>query len=76
MYFVKLLEDMAGIISMNTHLKGVLGFRGVFDIGCSVIVEIWYDVQNVSGYILSSIACQNFSVYPASSNLVDLCPNL
>ena len=30
--FVKLLEGMAGIMSMNTHLKGVLGFRGVFDL--------------------------------------------
>ena len=30
MSFVKLLEDMAGMMNMNTHLKGVLGFRGVF----------------------------------------------
>ena len=29
---VKLLEYVDGMISMNTHLKGVLGFRGVFDI--------------------------------------------
>ena len=27
MSFVKLLEDMAGIMSMNTHLKGVFGLR-------------------------------------------------
>ena len=30
--FVKLLEDVAGMMSMNTHLKGVLDFRGVFDL--------------------------------------------
>ena len=31
-YFVNILEDMAGMVSMNTHLKGVLVFSGVFDI--------------------------------------------
>ena len=32
MSFVKFLEDVAGVMSMNTNLKCVLGFRGVFDI--------------------------------------------
>ena len=31
-YFVKVLEDMADMMSMNTHLRGVLVFIGVFDI--------------------------------------------
>ena len=40
MSFVKSLEDMAGMMSMNTHFKDVLGFRGVFDIDFLFIVEI------------------------------------
>ena len=30
--FVKLLGHMAGMMSMNIHLKGVLGLGGVFDL--------------------------------------------
>ena len=66
---------MAGMISMNTHFKGVLGFRGVFDVD-SFIVELWYDLQQGSGSTMSSISCLIFSVSPASSDLVDLWTNL
>ena len=64
------------MLSMNTHLKGVLVFIGVFDLGFIFIVEIWHDVHNGSGYTLISISCQTISVYPDSRDLVDLCPNL
>ena len=40
------------------------------------MVNIWYDVQNGSGYTLISMSCQTFSFYPASSDLVYLCHNL
>ena len=50
---------MAGMMSMNTHLKGVLGFRGVFDIDFFFIVDIWNDVLKGSGYNLISISYQN-----------------
>ena len=76
MYFVKLLENISGVISINTRLKVVLGFRGVFDTGFLFIVEIWHYVQNRSGSTLSSISCQIFAVSPANSYIVDLCPNL
>ena len=67
---------MAGMISMNTHLKGVLGFRVVFDIDFLFIVNIWNDVQKSSGSNLGSISYQIFTVSPDSSDLVDLCPNI
>ena len=76
MSFVKNLEYMAGIMSMNTHFKGVLIFIGVFDIDFLFIVDIWHDVQNGSGSTLSSISFQTFALSPASSDLLDLCPNL
>ena len=31
---------MDGMMSMNTHLKGVLGFRGAFDLDFFFIVDI------------------------------------
>ena len=52
--FVKLLEDMAGMMSTNTHLKRVLGFRGVYDTDILFIVEILHDVQKGSGSTLIS----------------------
>ena len=67
---------MDGMMSMNTHLKGVLGFRGAFDLDFFFIVDIWNGVQKGSGYNLSSISCQKFTVSLASSDLVDLCHNL
>ena len=76
MSFVKLLEDVAGMISINNHLKGVLDFRGVSDLAFLFIVDIWHDVQNGSGYTLSSMFFQTFAVYTASSDLVYLCPNI
>ena len=74
--FVKLLEDMAGMISMNTHLKSVLGFRAVFDLYFLFIVDIWHNVNKGSVSTLMSMSCQNVSVSPTSSELLDLCPNL
>ena len=44
MYFIKLLEDKYSMMSMNTHLKGVLGFSGVFGLGFFIIVDILQDV--------------------------------
>ena len=76
MSFVKILEDVAVMISINTHLKGVLYFRDVFDLDFLFIVYIWHDVNNVSGYTVSSIYFQTFSVSLASSDFVDLFPNI
>ena len=39
-----LLEDIDVMVSINTHLKGVLGFGGVFDIEFLLIVYICHDV--------------------------------
>ena len=44
-YFVNILEDMADIMSMDNHLRGVLGLRGFFYLVFLFIVEIWHDVQ-------------------------------
>ena len=76
MSFVKFLEDMACMVPMNTHLKGVLDLRGVFYISFLFIVEILHDVKNGSGSILRSMYCQIFAVSPSSSDLVDMCPNI
>ena len=38
-------------------------------------MHIWHDVHNGSVSILSSVSFQICSVYPASSDIVDLCPN-
>ena len=76
MSFVKLLEDTAGMMSTNTHLKGVLGFRGVFDLTFLFIVKILHNVQNGSGYTLSSMSFQTFELCPANSDHVDICPIL
>ena len=40
MSFVQLLEDRDGMMYMNTHSKGVLVFRGVFDLDFLFIVDI------------------------------------
>ena len=63
---------MAGMVSMKTHLKGLLGFSVVFDPEFLLIVDIWHGVHKGSGSTLSSISCQAFAVYPASSVLVYL----
>ena len=75
-YYVKLLVDMAGMLSLKTHLKGVLVLSGVFDIGFLFIFEILDDVQKGSGYNLRSMPCQKNSVSPASIYILDLCPNI
>ena len=67
---------MAGMMSMNNHLKCVLGFRGVFDLDFFFIVDIWNNVQKGSEYNLSSISYQTFVLSQTSSDLVELCPNL
>ena len=76
MSFVKVLEDMAGMVSMNTHLKGVLGFRGVSDLEFLFIVYIWHDVHNGSGSKLSQMYWQTYTISTTSGDLLDLCPNL
>ena len=50
--FVKNLEYMAGMMSTNNHLKGVLGFSGVFYLELLLIVEIWNDMRKISGSTL------------------------
>ena len=40
MYLVRLLEDIAGMMSMDTHLKGVLGPSSVLGLIFLLIVEI------------------------------------
>ena len=59
---------MAGMMSINTHLKVVLGFICVYDMSFLFIVEILHYVYNGSVSTLSSIYCQTFAVYPASSD--------
>ena len=76
MYFVKILEDKAGMISINTHLKDDLGFIGIFDLGFLFIVGILHYVHKGSVSTPISVSCQTLEVSPASSELVDLCPNL
>ena len=76
MYFIKSLEYVAVMMSMDTHLKVVLDFGVVFYLYFLLIVKIWHDVQNGAGSTLISMSCQQFSVSPASINLVDLCPNI
>ena len=73
---VNILEYMSGMVSMSTYLKGVLVFSIVFYLGLFFIVDIWNDLQKGSGYTLISISYQIFVVSPASSDFVDLCPNL
>ena len=76
MSFVKLLENMAGVMSMKTHLKCVLGCSVKLDLGFLLIDEICHDVHKWSGSTLSSISCQTFTLSLANSNRVELCPNL
>ena len=76
MSYVRLLEDVAVMMSTNTHLKGVVDFREVLDISFLFIVDIWHDVQNGLGYTLSSMSCQKMEASTASSDIVDRCPNL
>ena len=64
MSLVKLLGDVDGIIFIKTHLKGAFGFSGILDLAFLSVEEIWHDVQKGSGYILSSISSQTFSVCP------------
>ena len=75
-FFVKLLENMAGVMSMKTHLKCVLGCSGKLDLGFLLIDEICHDVHKWSGSTLSSISCQTFTLSLANSYSVELCPNL
>ena len=70
------MEEMACMMSMKTYLKGVQGFRGVFNLGFLLIVEIWHYVQKGSGSTLSSMYFQIFSVSSSSSDLLNLCPGL
>ena len=64
------------MMSINSHLKGVLVFSGVFDLGFSLTVDIWYDVHKGSGSTLRSKYCQTLAVSLVISYLLDLCPNL
>ena len=67
---------MAGMMSMKTHLKGVLAFRGVLYLAFLFILDIWHDVQNGLGSTLRSMYFQKKSISLASSNLVYPCPNI
>ena len=64
------------ILPIKTHLKVVFGFNGVLDLAFLFIEDIWHYVPKGSGYIPSSISCQNFSVSPSINDLLDRCPNM
>ena len=64
------------MMPINTHLKGVLVFRVVFNSAFLLIVFFWHDVQKGSVSTLSSMSCQTFAVPTPSIYLVDLCTNL
>ena len=55
-------KHKAGILSMNTQLKGFPSFSCVFDIVFMLIVDIWHDLQKGSGSTLSSISCETLYV--------------
>ena len=76
MSLVKLLGAVDGIISIETHLKGAFGLRGILDLAFLSIEGILRDVQKGSGSILSSTSSQTFTVSPDNNDLVDLFPNL
>ena len=67
---------MAGMMSTNTPLKGVLDFSGVFDIVFLFIFEISNYVQKGSEYTLSAMSCETFALSLHSSDFVDLCTNI
>ena len=66
---------MSGMMSINVHLKGLLVFKGVFDMEFLFIVYICHDVQKGSVSTLSSVSFQNIPISTSSCELVDLCPN-
>ena len=66
MYFVKLLEVLYGMMSMKNHLKGVLGFSGILNIGFLLIVYILHDAHKGSGSTMGSISCQIFVLSPSN----------
>ena len=73
---VRIFEDVAGIMSVKTHLKGAFGFNGFLDLAFLFIEYIWHYVQKGYGSILSSTSFQKLAVYPSINYLVDMCPNL
>ena len=60
---------MDGMMPMNNHLKGVLGFESDFDLGFLLIVDIWHDVQKGSGYTLSQYLSNFFQYIQPVMNL-------
>ena len=40
MSFVGILEDITGMMSMSTHLKGVLEFSGIFGLDFLLVFDI------------------------------------
>ena len=73
---VKLLGDIAVIISIKTHLRCALGFNECFGLYFLFVGDIWYDVQKGYGSILSPISCQKIILHPDINDLLDMCPNL
>ena len=70
------MKDMSAMININTHLKGVLVFSDVLDIGFLLIFRIWHYVQKGSGSILISMYFQTIIISLSSGNVVNPCPNL
>ena len=72
MSFVKLLEDVAGMMSMNIHFKCVLDFIGVFDLAFLFIIKIWHDVKKGWWYTLISMFWKKIK-YPHSVLTLWIC---
>ena len=74
--FCQTFGSYTGIITMKTHVKGVLLCSVILELGFLLIVDIWNHVQKGSGSTLGSTSCKTFAVYSSNSDLVALCPNL
>ena len=63
----------------NVHenpFEGCLGLQWYLRPRILLIIEIWHYLQKCLISTLSSIYCQTFAVYPSSSDIVDMYPNL
>ena len=70
MSLVKFLDAVDVIISIKTHLRGDFGLSGILDLDFLFIEEIWHDVQQGSGSILSSISSQTLALSPVNNDMV------
>ena len=57
---------------IKTHFFRAFGFRGFLELDFLFTEEIWQDLQEGFGYILSSIFSQKLAVSTANTDMVDL----